>query len=349
MSLGLDIGHFNSKVVLLSGSGDNIEAQKVNNCNTFTDLNLFDPETITKAQWVASIQDLFKEIKINPKSQKELVSSLIGSSTTIKQILTVEMAGQELVQALEFEAKKHIPLDGTEVIMGYHIIGESSKEVGKIDILLVATTKNLITQHNQLITEIGFKKTGVFDATPVALTNLCIHNKGIPDQGVDVILNIGCKSTTIVVFGNGQDFFTRELNIAGHKISKSLMDKNSLNYCEAEKLKFEKGVQSLENTSTENESFSIQVAEKTIFTNLVEEIRKSLRYYMKTNPQAYFNKIYVTGGSANLVGVKDFISTNLNSEVELLDPFEKIALKDSTENPYQYSIAVGCALRGLTG
>ena len=259
------------------------------------------------------------------------------------------MAGQELVQALEFEAKKHIPLDGTEVIMDYHIIGESSKEVGKIDVLLVATTKNLITQHNQLITEIGFKKTGVFDATPVALTNLCIHNKGIPDQGVDVILNIGCKSTTIVVFGNGQDFFTRELNIAGHKISKSLMDKNSLNYREAEKLKFEKGVQSLENTSTENESFSIQVAEKTIFTNLVEEIRKSLRYYMKTNPQAYFNKIYVTGGSANLVGVKDFISTNLNSEVELLDPFEKIALKDSTENPYQYSIAVGCALRGLTG
>ena len=349
MSLGLDIGHFNSKVVLLSGSGDNIEAQKVNNCNTFNDLNLFDPETITKAQWVASIQDLLKEIKINPKSQKELVSSLIGSSTTIKQILTVEMAGQELVQALEFEAKKHIPLDGTEVIMDYHIIGESSKEVGKIDVLLVATTKNLITQHNQLITEIGFKKTGVFDATPVALTNLCIHNRGIPDQGVDVILNIGCKSTTIVVFGNGQDFFTRELNIAGHKISKSLMDKNSLNYYEAEKLKFEKGVQSLENTSTENESFSIQVAEKTIFTNLVEEIRKSLRYYMKTNPQAYFNKIYVTGGSANLVGVKDFISTNLNSEVELLDPFEKIALKDSTENPYQYSIAVGCALRGLTG
>ena len=70
MSLGLDIGHFNSKVVLLSGSGDNIEAQKVNNCNTFTDLNLFDPETITKAQWVASIQDLFKEIKINPKAKK---------------------------------------------------------------------------------------------------------------------------------------------------------------------------------------------------------------------------------------------------------------------------------------
>ena len=348
MSLGLDIGHFKSKIVLLSGSGGNIEAQKVDNCDTFNDLNLFDPETITKAQWVASIQDLFKELKINPKGQKDLVSSLIGSSTTIKQILTIEMAGQELVQALEFEAKKHIPLDGTEVIMDYHIVGESSKEVGKIDVLLVATTKNLITQHNQLISEIGFKKTGVFDATPIALTNLCIHNKGIPDKGVNVILNIGCKSTTIVVFGKDQDFFTRELNIAGHKISKSLMDKNSYTYNEAEESKIKNGIQSLENASTESESFSIQVAEKTIFTNFVEEVRKSLRYYMKTNPQAFFNKIYLTGGSANLVGIKDFISTNLNSEVELLDPFEKIALKDSTDNPYQYSIAVGCALRGLS-
>ena len=223
MSIGLDIGHFKSKIIILSKSGDNIEVQKISSRNTFNDLNVFDPDTITKAQWVASIQDLCKDIKINPKSQKNLVSSLIGSSTTIKQILTVEMAGEELVQALEFEAKKHIPLDGTEVIMDYHIIGESSKEVGKIDVLLVATTKNLITQHNQLINEIGFKKSGVFDATPIALTNLCIHNKGFPEKGANVILNIGCKSTTIVVFGKDQDFFTRELNIAGHKISKSII------------------------------------------------------------------------------------------------------------------------------
>ena len=348
MSIGLDIGHFKSKVIVLSKSGDNIEVQKISDCSTFNELNVFDPETVTKAQWVASIQDLFKGIRVNPKSQKELISSLIGSSTTIKQILTVDMGGDELVQALEFEAKKHIPLDGTDVIMDYHIIGESSKEVGKIDVLLVATTKNLITQHNQLINEIGFKKSGVFDATPIALTNLCIHNKGVPEEGANVILNIGCKSTTIVVFGKDQDFFTRELNIAGHKISKSIMEKNSITYNEAEKNKFEQGVQSLESSnSNSEESFSIQVAEKTIFTNFVEEVRKSLRYYMKTNPQAYFNKIYITGGSANLAGIKDFISTNLNSEVELLDPFEKITLHDSTQNPYQYSIAVGCALRGL--
>ena len=348
MSTGLDIGHFTSKVVTLSKEDSNITVANIGVNNSFDKLETFDPDTLTKAQWVASIQELLDQIGLIAKSQKELTSSLIGSSTTIKQITTVEMGGQELVQSLEFEAKKHIPLDGTEVIMDYHIIGENTKEVGKIDVLLVATTKNLINQHNQLISEIGFKKTGIFDATPIAITNLHLHNKGMPKEGTDVILNIGNKSSTIIAFGDNQEYFSRELNISGHHFNKQVMKKIDINYSEAEKLKIEKGVNSLNiQDSSASTDFSIQVAEKTIFDNLVEEIRKTLRYYMKTNPQAYFNKLYLTGGSANLIGLKDFISTNLNTTVELLDPFEKITLNDKLDNPYQYSVAVGCALRGL--
>ena len=128
------------------------------------------------------------------------------------------------------------------------------------------------------------------------------------------------------------------------------MDKSNVSYSEAENLKHEKGINALENLDDKSESgFSIQVTEKTVFTNFVEEIRKSLRYYMKSNPQAFFNKIYLTGGSANLPGLKDFMSSELNTDVTLLDPFEKIQLQDSSlmDNPYQYSVSVGCALRGL--
>ena len=348
MSIGLDIGHFKSKVVELNQDGDNVSVVNVGSNRSFNDIKKFDPENMTKAQWVANIQDLFQSLNIKTRNQKNLVSSLIGSSTTIKQIVTLDLGGDELVQSLEFEAKKHIPLDGTEVIMDHHYIGENEKEPGKIDVLLVATTKNLINQHNQLINEIGFKKSGIFDATPIALANLHIFNKGLSEQGTDVIINVGNKSTSIVAYGKNQDFFTRELNIAGNHFNKEIMKKNSLDYEAAEDLKREKGIDILEGSGGDTESgFSIQVSEKTIFTNFVEEIRKSLRYYMKANPQAFFNKIYLTGGSANLLGLKDFMKTNLNSEVELLDPFEKINLSDNLKNPYEYSIAVGCALRGL--
>lgn len=350
MSLGLDIGHFKSKVIQLSNDGDNYNALNFGSRESFSELKSFDPEMMTKAQWVANIQDLLKSLKINPRSQKKISSSLIGSSTTIKQIVTLELSGDELTQSLEFEAKKHIPLDGTEVIMDYHILGQNTSDVGKIDVLLVATTKNLINQHNQMIKEIGFRKTGIFDATPIALTNLHIFTKGIPKQGCDVILNIGSKSSTIVAYGKSQEFFTRELNIAGHSFTKEVMEKNNIDYEQAEKMKLDLGVKSI-SASSEDESteFSIQVSEKTVLSNLIDELRKSLRYYMKSNPQAFFNTIYLTGGSAKLIGLKDYISSELNSKVELLDPLEKISLEGSSDlvNSYQYSVAVGLALRGL--
>ncbi|MAX10003.1 MAG: hypothetical protein CMG13_03960 [Candidatus Marinimicrobia bacterium] len=347
-SMAIDIGHFRSKLVELSIANNNISVIKIGANQSFNNLKTFDPDNATKAEWVANAQDILTNLKIRPRGQKNLISSIIGSSTTIKQIVTLDLGGSELIQSLEFEAKKHIPLDGTEVIMDYHIVGDNIKEAGKIDVLLVATTKNLINQHNQLISEIGFKNSGIFDATPIALANLHTFNKGMPEQGTDVIINIGNKTTTIVAYGKNQEFFTRELNISGHHFNKEIMRKNEIDYSEAENIKIEKGVSVLESKETPEESgFSIQVSEKTVFTNFVEELRKSLRYYMKSSPDAFFNKIYLTGGSANLLGLKDFISTNLNSDVELLDPFEKITLNESLDNPYEYSVVVGCALRGI--
>ena len=77
MSLGLDIGYFKSKVVSLSKKGDAVSAIKAGSANSFNDLNTFDPEMVTKAQWVANIQDLLKATKLRPRSQKNLISSLI--------------------------------------------------------------------------------------------------------------------------------------------------------------------------------------------------------------------------------------------------------------------------------
>ena len=311
MSTGIDIGTSEIKLIELSKINNNPAVAKICSKSTWDDLNTFDPEKLEKANWVASIKDICSEVKINPKRIKSITSAISGRNLSVKEITTLEMNEDELFQSLEFEAKKHIPLDGTKVIMDYHIIGENTKEVGKIDVLLVATTKNLINQHNQLLSEIGFKKTGIFDATPIAITNLLLHTKGMPEEGTDVILNIGNKSSTIIAFGNNQEYFTRELNISGHHFNQQIMKKNDISYSDAENLKKEKGINSFNTSKSSSETdFSIQVAEKTIFDNLVEEIRKTLRYYMKTNPQAYFNKLYLTGGSANLIGLRDLISTN---------------------------------------
>ena len=87
-SMGLDVGHFKSKLVELNVVDDNVSVIKVGSNQSFNKLKTFDPENATKADWVANAQELIENLKLKPRYQKNLISSLIGSSTTIKQIVT---------------------------------------------------------------------------------------------------------------------------------------------------------------------------------------------------------------------------------------------------------------------
>ena len=69
---------------------------------------------------------------------------------------------------------------------------------------------------------------------------------------------------------------------------------------------------------------------------------------MKNNNQkAFFNNFYITGGSANLKGLKDFIADTLSVKVEILNPIKKINCNEVVDDINQYSTAIGLALRGL--
>ena len=62
----------------------------------------------------------------------------------------MEMPTEELESAMTFEARKHIPMDGTDVI-DYQILGSNKLEVDKIDVGLVACTKGVLNNHMDLI------------------------------------------------------------------------------------------------------------------------------------------------------------------------------------------------------
>jgi len=350
MITAIDFGHSHVKIVQAEQDNDAINIINVGKKSVIDDLNKFNIDDISKSHWVATIQDLCTEMGINPKKVKSLITSLSGHHISIKQLTTLEMEDEELVASLEFEAKKHIPLDGTEAILDYHILGQNKDTLDKIDVLLIATTKNTVTAHNEIIKAAGFKS-GVFDADAIALSNAYIHCKELPEEGVDVIISIGNKTTTLLCWGKNHRFFVRELDIAGHHFTLATMKSNNLNYEQAEALKIEKGIDAASTSSStnteENDPLAIKVAEDTIYSNLVEELRKTLKYYMKTSNGTFFNKFYLCGGSATTIGLNEFIAENLNIDLELFSPIDPLTPNTDIENPSQFTTALGMALRGM--
>ena len=350
MSISIDIGTAEVKLIQLGKVNGNAVVDKIYSKSTWDDLNTFDPDKLQKTNWVGTIKSICDEIKITPKKVKPLIASISGKNISIKEVITLDMREEELFQTLEFEAKKHIPLDGTEAVMDYHILGKNSNEIDKINVLLVATTKNIIKQFGSIVSDSGFKNP-VFDAEPIALSNCLNHNYGISDDGIDIILNIGNSTSTLVVWGKDQTFFTRELEISGFTLIKDLMKKYGMSYSDAKDTLEKNGIASFSGTNNntmEENSFSLEIAEKTIVNNLIDDIRKSLRYYAKSNNgNANFKRLFISGGFAELEGLKEQIKDELRIESEILNPFNNISSDMRIENPSKYSVAVGLALRGL--
>ena len=347
MSLGIDIGKFSIKAVQLSKDGDEVKVDNIGIINTFDDINKFNLDSLSKSQVSACLQDLLAKMNIKPKKVKNIVSSLSGKSTDIRQITTLDMPDNELLVSLELEAKKHVPLDGTEAIIDYFHLGNSPNELDKINVILATTTKNKIKDHAEIVKNAGLKP-GIFDCDPIGISNLYQFSNELPENGADVLLDIGHTSTTLVVWGKNSSYFSREIEIGGHQINKALMQEFNLDYQSADAKKNDLGINAFDKENvSEDEGSGISIEKRTIFNDFIEEVRKTLRFYMKNNNQSFFNSFFLTGGCANLPGLSDFIASNLNVTIKDFNAFNNIKADSSIDNPNQFALALGLALRGF--
>jgi type IV pilus assembly protein PilM len=347
MILGLDIGRQYIKAVVLDKTKSGHKLVNHGLRLVPEPNQTFDPEKISQPHWVMAVRELMKEMKINPKRVKNLVTSLNGSHVSVKQITTMDMPTEELHSSMTFEARKHIPMDGSDAVIDFQIFGSNHKEVDKIDVALVACTKKTSSAHIEILKEIGFKP-GIVDVDPIAVMNSFSYSNDLPEDGAVVLLDIGTVSSALTVWGRKDAFFTRDLPIGIHEFVKSLSEKLDKDYVSSNDELLKGGVKSF-NADEEIESTNeIGIAERNVFDNFVEDIRRSLRYYAKTTNQSFFTHLYLTGGGSATEGLAELIQNKLSLEVSIFNPMNSFEgyNKDEIVNPAQYTVATGLALRG---
>ena len=352
MFLGLDIGRQYVKMVAAEKTKDGYRVLDAGSRLVPDANSAFDPEKIDRSHWVMAVRELFKQQSFNPKKAKSLITGIGGSSASIKQITTMEMPSEELESAMTFEARKHIPMDGTDAVIDYQILGSNKQEVDKIDVGLVACTKGTLTNHMDLLKECGLKA-GIVDVNPIAMSNAFSFVKNMPEDGLVVMLDIGAVSSGLVVYGINQQFFTRDLPIGSHHFVKEISEKKEIGYTQAQDSLFKEGIlASKTQTDDVSQEGSVSLAERTVYDSLVEDMRRSLRFYAKQTGQSFFLKIFLSGGGAPTPGLAEFVNQKLNIECAVFDPFENVEGKEklSISNPSQFTTALGLGIRGgMTG
>jgi len=288
-----------------------------------------------------ALTEVIKRI-IHPQDAKNLIISVSGSATVIRYVPFPKMSADELMQALKFEAQKHIPFTLAEVNLDAEILKDDLPE-NKMLVLLAAAKKEAVSQRLKII-EPAALKAGAVDIDSLALLNAFIFNNAadiIPKYKVIALLNVGSQISSLNILEAGIPGFSRDIHIAGHSFTQKISGALNIELGAAEKLKINPDKDSLQKIKTEIGP---------VFTNLANEIRTSFDYY-ESQSTASVERVFLSGGGAKPFFFREMLTAALGIEAEYWDPFKKIALSagvDSAglkEASPQLCVAVGLALR----
>lgn len=269
-------------------------------------------------------------------SAKDVVVMVSGPQVFIRRIVMPPMPQEELAEVIPFEATKHVSFSVEQLILDYVIVGEKEVDgVNNMDILLVATPKEVVERQKSIVSAAGLRPVAVTVA-PMVLWKTFQLGSMEPEEKVVAMLDIGHKRTTISLVNKGLLEFTRTINISGDEVTKSIMavplvkgegegNLRTLTYEEAEGIKHEYGFPSPAETGTTGESIplnQISILMGPVLEKLLDEIRTSFSFYVMEFQIPQVDKIIMSGGGALLKGLKEFLSSELGIELELADPFQ---------------------------
>ncbi len=344
-SIGLDIGSHSIKIVYLKKLHQGFKLLNYETRSTIPDGLEPVQSDLSPDRFAPVLSGIFKSMKINPKKVKHIVSSIGGDNTSIKQIKTIFLPDEELESALFFEAKKHLPIGGSEMILDYQVLSVEEK-TNNMNILLASSTRNALNEHTNILSAAGLAP-GIIDLESLAVANSFALNTYVED-GVFIILNLGMFKTNMVIYGPKAKFFSRDISWGGFHITKDIMKQKKLSYADAETYKLEHGLIADDDDSHKKDSvIALDITEKSAIEMIVQEVKRSLRFYVKEAGNSDFRKILLVGGTAKLKGLPEYFTDQLKLETEIYNPFvnlEKPEKFKDKQDP-QLALALGLAMR----
>jgi len=336
--VGIDIGSSSVKLVQLLADKDSFQLLNLGIVplphEAIVDNSLMDTAAVVQA-----VRNLVASLGIKTR---DVACSISGNAVIIRKILLPAMTSEELEDQISWEAEQYIPFDIKDVHVDFQILGADPGDPGKIQVLLVASKKDIINDYASIFSDAGLNL-AVMDVDAFAVQNAFELNYGQTDQ-VRALVNVGAGIMNINVVRNGSTLFTRDVQMGGYQYTEEIQKQLALNSEEAETAKMLAGSLS--------DPLLKEVIERTN-ESLAQEIRRSIDFYNSTAANDdRIAAISISGGCSKIYGLQDSVQARLGMEVELLDPFARLKYDEKTFDPeYLKEIAplmavgVGLAMR----
>ena len=311
LSLGLDIGSHQVKLVALSAKGRGYRLDQVG-IMPLPPETIVDEELLNSAALVSTLRELLAKTQVR---RREAAIALGGRATIIRHIRLPAMTEAELEESLAWEAKQYIPFDLEEVYLDFHM-GAVDEETEQMDVILVAAKRTVVDDYCAAVRLAGLRPV-VVDAIPFSAANA--FSNAYPEHADEVtaVVDLGAHLCSVAVVHNGHVLYSRALEQGSAKLTDALQRQLALPYAQAEAFK----------TGDVKDGLvpaDVQRVLEEASGEIITELRGLINHHAEQGGRA-LERLFLSGGAANSDALCMAIAKEVGLDAARLDPFRKIS------------------------
>lgn len=336
MAIGLDIGSKTLKIVELIRDSS---AFRLNSAGILGYNDKPPEKTETEkdlAPLAAAIRKLYKEARI---AGREVVLSIPESLAYTRSIKFPLMTDAEIASAVKWEAEQYIPIPLNEAIIQHTVLSRNENVTPPdVSVLLVAVSKKIVEKYIKSAEMAGLKPVAI-ETELIALS----RSLGTPDSTA-IVVDIGATSTDIGIIKSSKLIISRSISTAGEAFTRAISQNLGIPQQQAEEYKRTYGL------SSNQLEGKIKTTLEPVFKVVADEMKKTIFFYQSEEKAEAPRTAILSGGSSLMLQFSAELTSALNMEVVLANPFQKVSVEQSALKSLSgyapvYAIATGLAMR----
>ena len=343
--VGLDIGSSSVKMVQLLKEDKGYRAAAVGRINIKENSEY--NQCIKQYNTIKAIRQCHKSTRTKTA---QTIAGVSGPEVAVKGFDFPALPEEEIEQAVKLEAIQVCPFEIQHSTIDYHIMSSPAESRDQNEILLpedrisglmVAVSNKVLQSRRQLIKDANLKCILV-DVDSLALINCFTEQQSYISGQTMAILNIGHSYTNLIILSEGKLPFIRDLPYAAVDIVEQMADEYNLPH--------QTIIENLyDPQNANNPDNTIQDKLENTAQKLINEIDKTLRYFVHQEKVKPVENIFACGGFSLVAGFMDILNKRLPGDTSLWNPFDKITYDSNTTgrdiiDDYGPALAVACGL-----
>lgn len=333
---GLDIGTTAIRVVQLRGSGANKALVKYGYVPIDSKLSISDAKP-DQQKLVQVVRELIAEAKVNVKD----VAVGLPSNRVFTTVVDIDrLSAAELNKTIRYQADSLIPTPVSESKLDWALLGDSPKDQNKVEILLSSVTNDFIESRLDTLESIGLNVIA-FEPDSLALArSLTSPETTLPTM----VLDIGNKTTDIIITMNGAPRLTRSIPTGSDAIVRAAQQNLNIDEKQAQQFVFKFG---LGKDKLEGQIYNAIIGTVEL---LMSDIDKSIKFFQTRYANTRIDRIIVTGGASTLAEFPLYLANKFGINVEIGNAWRNIAFPADRQNELlavsnHFGVAAGLAER----